>query len=121
MANEITITGSLKVSNGGYVDTTPSLRIQDDQSTLGGHSAVVSVGTSEETVPTGDVTSEGWLAITNLDATNYVEYGPDSTGMVALGRLEPGHTHILKLKAGVTVKWQANTAAVKVKMLLLDR
>lgn len=121
MANEITVTGSLAVSNGQYVDSIPTFRVQDDQSSLGGHGSVVEVGTSEESMPVGDVSSEGWLSIKNLDATNYVEYGPDSTGMVAFGRLEPGHTHLVKLKSGVTVKWQANTAAVKVKMLLLER
>jgi hypothetical protein len=122
MANEITAVMSLKAVNGSYQVTSPNIRIQDDQAVIGEYSAVVDVGTTAEAVPVGDVASEGWWLITNLDGTNYVDYGPDSAGtMIPLGRLEAGHSHLLKLKPGIDVKWQANTAACKVKMLLLDR
>lgn len=121
MANEITATMSLRAVNGAYQVTSPNIRIQDDQAVIGEYSAVVEVGTAAETMPVGDVASNGWLLITNLDSANYVEYGPDSTGMIAMGKLEAGESHLLKLKPAVVIKWQANTAAVKVKMLLLDR
>jgi hypothetical protein len=122
MANEITATMSLKVANGSYQVTSPNIRVQDDQATIGEYSAVVDVGTTAEEVPTGDVASEGWWLITNLDSTNFVDYGPDSAGtMIPLGRLGPGKSNLLSLKPGVTVKWQADTAACKVKMILLNR
>lgn len=115
MANEFTATLSLSVSNGEFVDVTET-NFRDDQTTKGGgNPGTVEIGTSEETISFGDV-SPGWVLMKNLEDSggNYVEYGPDSTGMVAIGRLNPGATHIFKLTSGVTLKAQANTAAVKV-------
>ena len=122
MADEISISQKFKVTNGEFKITGADRRFNDDQTTIGSHAGVVDVGTSEEDMAVGDVTSEGWLEITNLDDTNYVTYGPNSAGsMVAFGRLEPGHTHTLKLSPGITLRWLANTASVKVQMLLLER
>ena len=61
---------------------------------------------------TGDVSTLGWLVLQNLDTTNYVTYGPDSTGMVDFGRIEAGEIAVLRLEPGITIKAQANTAAV---------
>lgn len=122
MADEITLAGSLQVNNGNHHFKTLDRRFQDDQSAIGAHGQVVDVGTTEEAMPIGDVSSEGWLELTNLDDTNYVDWGPDSGGsMVGVGRLEPGHTQRIKMIPGTTIRWVANTAAVKVEMLLLER
>ncbi len=109
-------TGQIPLKHTVQPDT-----ITVDQATQAAHATVVTVGTSEETMPTGDVAaaSQGMLIIANLDTTNYVTYGPDSSGMVALGKIEPGEVHILRLSASVTMKWQANVADVKVQMWLM--
>lgn len=84
------------------------------------HSPTVTVGTSEEDLLVGDLAGvEGFLCLTNLDATNFVEWGPKSGGaMVALGKLMPLQSAVLQLKPGVTLRWAANTAACKVKAIL---
>lgn len=121
MASELTVTIQATLINGGYKETVNPGQQSITQAAIGGYGGVVSVGTSEEDLSTGDVSTLGWLFITNLDSTNYVIYGPKSGGsMVSFGRIEAGETHAVRLNPGVTLRWQANTAAVKVKVLLLE-
>lgn len=57
------------------------------------------------------------VIIENLDATNFVEYGPKSGGsMIAFGRIEPGSFAKFSLKSGVTLRMKADTAAVNVRI-----
>lgn len=83
--------------------------------TQGFHGPVVTVSTSEEDLSLGDIATNGYIYLKNLDSSNYVTYGPKSAGaMIPFGRLSAGKTTLLRLDAGVTLRWQANTAAVKV-------
>lgn len=120
MANEITMSVSLSVLNGLFKASESSGAIQITQTTLGAASGLVTVGTVEETLSFTDITTEGLLILQNTDSTNYVTYGPDSTGMVAMGRIKPREWALLRLEPGITFKWQADTAACKVKYLLLE-
>lgn len=121
MANEINITLSARIENGAFKDRIDSTGLAFDQATLGGHRPVVSVGTSEEDLTVGDVATLGWCYLRNLDATNYVTYGPKSSGsMVAMGRLEPGEIAIFRLDPSVTVRWVADTAACKVDVRIYE-
>jgi len=121
MANEITVTTRLAVENGKHKDTFAPPVLKINQAAIGASSGVVSVGTSEEDLAVGDVTTLGWVALRNLDSTNYVTYGPKSgSDMVAFGRINAGETALLRLAQGITVRWAANTAAVKVQVLLLQ-
>lgn len=120
MANEITLNLSLAVTNGKMKQRFEPGAISVTQSAAEAYAPVVSVGTSEEDLPVGDVATVGFLCVQNLDATNYVTYGPKSGGsMVAFGRIKPGEVAILRLEPGVTLRWVANTGAVKVQTLLL--
>ena len=57
----------------------------------------------------------------NLDATNYVQYGPKSSGsMVAVGRIEAGEIHAFRLEPGITLRWVANTSAVLVDLRIYE-
>lgn len=121
MANEITVTQKLVVENGEFSENISEVGQRFTQAAIGGHGPVLSIGTSEEDFPVGDVTVLGWLYLKNLDSTNYVTYGPKSGGaMVAFGRLEAGESALLRLEPGITIRGLANTAACKVKMLLLQ-
>lgn len=121
MADEITIAATVTVANGGFRQTFNPGNVVIDQTTLGNLSGVVVVGTSEEDMSIGDVATLGLLCLNNLDATNYVTWGPKSSGsMVALGRIEPGEIAILRLEPGITLRWKANTASVRVQMMLLE-
>lgn len=122
MTNELTVNISSNLTNGNHKESFGSGTFRVDQDAIGAHSPVVIVGTSEEVMAVGDVSTLGWLFLQNLDDTNYVTYGPDDGGgsMVAFGRIEPGELHAFRLEPGITMRWQADTADVKVKMLLLE-
>lgn len=122
MANELTIDINAQLANGSHEETFQTGQLQFDQAAIGAHAPVVIVGqAAEEDLDVGDISTEGWLFLRNLDSTNYVTYGPKSGGvMVPLGRLEPGEPASFRLEPGVVLRWQADTADVKVKVLLLE-
>lgn len=121
MADEIKLTIQGSLTNGKLSETFAPGQISITQTTQGSHGSTVSVGTSEEDLSVGDISTLGLLFLRNLDSTNYVTYGPKSAGaMVAMGRIKAGEVAALRLEPGITLRWQANTAAVKVKVLLLE-
>ena len=121
MADEIKLRISATVENGEFKDAFNAPDLRFDQAAIGGHRPVVKVGTSEEDVPIGDVATLGWLVMKNLDDTNYVTWGPKSAGaMVAVGRLEPGEPAVFRLEPGITLRWVADTAEVKVDLRIYE-
>lgn len=119
MANEISIQFSGSIKNGNLYDKfgPESGNFKLDQATVGGPSpGMISVGTSEEVITFTDITAPTLVVMTNLDATNYVEYGPTSAGaLVNFGKLLPGgKPNVVTLTTGVTLRMKANTAACKV-------
>lgn len=91
MANEITLTQSVTISNGLFKDRFQPGPIQIDQATIGGgNPGEVIVGTSSQDIDFGDA-APGLVCVQNLDGTNYVEYGPKSGGaMIPFGKIDPG-------------------------------
>lgn len=120
MANEIEINVNFKCTNGFLKELFQSGRLQFDQTTAGIDKFVQNIGTSEETVSFSALTTEGYLVIVNLDDTNYVEWGPDSTGIIDIGKLEPGEIALFRLAPAATLKAQANTAACDVLFICLE-
>lgn len=118
MANEITVTVQGTLINGSLRSTFAPGSIQEDQGAQELWSNVVSVGTSEEDITIPDVTTPGRVFMLNLDATNYVTWGPKSGGsMISCGKLAAGDgPTTFKLAGSVTLRMQANTAACKVLM-----
>lgn len=112
MANEFTITSKIVLANGNLNDRWDNGSVSLTQTTKGLHAAVESVGTSEEDISYGVLGTPGLIVIRNLDATNYITYGPKSGGsMVLMGKLAAGQTAMFYLGASVTLRWIANTAA----------
>lgn len=115
MANEIKLNIIASLTNGLLSDTFSTGQLSITQTTQGMHTPVVTVGTSEEDLSVGDISTLGFMFLRNLDSSNYVTYGPKSGGsMVAVGRLRAGEAVVIRLEPGITVRWQANTAPVKV-------
>lgn len=113
MANEIQGSFGLRVANGYFSDSYQN-SFSYTQYSLGRGGYVQTIGTSEEVVDVGDIDANGWCLLVNLDTTNYVEYGPESSGaMVAFGKLKPGEFAWFRLKPGVALRAQANTADVQ--------
>jgi len=114
MANEIRVTFNAQLQTGVLDDRLNPSSLQVDQLASGAYRSLISVGTAEEVVGVGEITSPGWAFIQNTDATNFVTYGPDSTGMIAVGKLLPGEFAFLRLEPAVTLKIKADTAACDV-------
>lgn len=121
MSNEIRIQTSFRVENGNYKDDFRPGQILVDQSNPGRGGHVQSIGTSEEDIDVGDVATLGWMVLRNIDTTNYVTYGPKSGGvMVPFGRIEAGEPATLRLEPGITIRAQADTAAVKLDVRIYE-
>lgn len=119
MAGEITINANLVVRNGSNVFTwTPGALVVDQTASGGPTPGFVTVGTSEESVAFGELSTQGYLVIHNLDTTNYIRWG-FSTGVYG-GRLKAGEYAILRLNPGSTLYLIANTAACKVHVYGLE-
>ena len=113
MANEIQITSSIKVENGNLLDSFSTGTQNIDQSAVGGPTpGYVTIGTSEEEVAFGELTTPGYCVIKNLDGTNFVEWGFSTT--VYGGKLLAGETAGPFRLNGLSLFLKADTAACKV-------
>jgi hypothetical protein len=121
MANEITATVNISCVNGSFRQAFQPATKQITQAAIGGHITVWNVGTSEEDLTVGDVSTLGVMGLLNTDTANYVQIGPKSGGaMVASMRLKPGEPNFIRCEPGTTYRAIANTAACKVLVWLLE-
>lgn len=129
MADEITITQTIQVKKGAY----DSGRIGDvgklvDQAAAsatagGGNPGIVDIGTSEENIAFGDISTLGWCYLKNLDPTNFVKWGASATTptQATVGRLNPNEPGALfRLEPGITLRMQADTASCRVLILAFE-
>jgi hypothetical protein len=121
VANEITLTQRLQLSNGLLIEDINPPRISINQTTQTLYKNVVSIGTTEESVTYPELTTPGVCYIKNLDTTNYVQWGTATT--VYSGRLlGTDIPACFRLdNAATTLYLKANTAACKVLILVLDK
>lgn len=121
MAGTIGLTIQTNYENGNASLLFNPGTVSISQTNQGYHSPVVTVNSSaEEDFAIGDVGTNGVLTMRNLDVTNYVTYGPKDTTMTAFGRIEAGEVVAMRLEPGVTMRWQANTAACNVQVTLYE-
>lgn len=122
MADEITITSNLQCTNGGFSFATREGSVRVDQAVAGGGGpGTVTITTSDAAVSLGSFTAKGYCFIKNLDATNYVEFGPESGGaIVKLIRLNAGESCLFRFVSSATLRAQANTASVKCYIAVLE-
>jgi hypothetical protein len=114
MADEIEVLSAITVRNGNSVHVQPAeVKTFDQTNPGGGNPGLVVVGTSEEQIDFGELTSPGWFTMINLDTTNYVEWG-FSTGVYG-GRMEPGEpAGPFRLNPAASVYVKANTASCRI-------
>lgn len=122
MADEISVAVRLSVTKGNlklaYGGTTQKVTMSGSK---GGNPGTVNIGTSDEAISLGDISSAGYAYFRNLDTTNYVEIGPTSGGaLVPFLRLAPGKEATLPLTPSVALRGQANTAACNVLIAVLE-
>lgn len=119
---QIRIQSNISVSNGGLTADTKQSSYQVAQTTAGIHDAVHSITTTEAALSFPTITTKGYLWLKNLDATNFVTWGPESGGaMVPMGKLSAGETAgPFEVASGVTIRMDADTATCKVRVVLTE-
>ncbi len=122
MANEISVNLNLSYTNANLKSTFAPGSISITQAAQGLHAPVVTVGsTAEENLVTGDIGTLGYVVGRNLDATNYVTIGPSTGGaMYPFLRVNAGEVFAFRLSQGITWRWKANAANVKVQLQLYE-
>lgn len=113
MANEITVGAFIQVQNGSLRDQFAPGNKSINQTAVGGPTpGYVTIGTTEEEVAFGELSSKGWVMMQNLDPTNYVQWG-FSTGVYG-GRMRAGEPAGPFRMDATSIFLRANTAACKV-------
>jgi hypothetical protein len=109
MANEITYQFQTLLGNGSLSDSFASGSQSADQASAFLIRNVQNIGTTDEALALGDVTTPGFSVFQNLDDTNFVEIGVGS--FTAFLKLKPGELCICRL-ATTAPRARANTAAI---------
>lgn len=121
MSNEVEISFGFKLLKDLHLEQYDVSQWTADQTGVGSLKSVIEVGTSEEVISYGDITTPKFCIFRNLDDTNYVVVGPESGGsMVEMIRLQPGEWGFLPLGSSVVVRAQANSSACKVLFLFTE-
>ena len=118
MAGQINLRLRVDVTNGDFRDKVDHGNATITQTGLGSDGGVVTVpSASEADLDLSRLSTPGYCILRNLDDTNYVDYGPKSSGvMVPFGRLEPGDRQVVRFGPSVVLRWQADTADVQVQV-----
>ncbi len=119
MANELRFAVGLSVANGN-LQASQNTQKQADQATPGVIQRKQTISTGGSTLTLTGVTTPRAILIENLDATNYVDIGPDSSGLVGLIRLEAGECCMFPIKPSVVIKAIANTGNVDIAFLIAE-
>ena len=113
MANEIVISLYVKVEKGFFSDQFSPGQILVNQAAVGKGGYAQLIGTVAEVVDFGDVVTEGYMILRNLDTYNYIQYGPSTGGtsgsMIVFGVLRPGEVALMRVSAGMVMFAQAIT------------
>lgn len=123
MANEITVSASLKVvkSASGIDEGESFSGLQFDMTGAEYMKRIQIVGTSEEAlVMNSDSAAPGWAIFKNLDDTNFVEIRP-GTGVADLVRLNAGEIAMFRLAADATAPYViADTGSVRLWYMVFE-
>lgn len=123
MANEITLRWSLDVTKGNLSrrlsPVSQSITLSAASPAVAG--GVISVGTTHEAIPLGDLAGNGIAWVRNLETTNYLEIGVVvSSTFYPLLKLKAGESFPLRIASGVAPYAKANTAACRLDFEIYD-
>lgn len=125
MANELTIgvIFSYEDSDGATFEVPSTL--QDLQASSSGKKFIhhtQSIGTSEEALVLGEVTSLGWACFMNWDSTNYVEIRSATGAANDIIKVPPGLPAFHHFGSDVTAPYAiANSAACKLEYWIVSQ
>ena len=121
MANEITKTVSLSFAKGTisavtFAEASKNVTVSGSRY----HRAVQNIGTAEEAIGLGELSTLGWGMFKNLDATNYVELRVATAG-AKFAKLKPGESCLLRLGSGITAPFAiSDTAACNLEYMIVE-
>lgn len=122
MANEISMTVKITFNK------TPVANVERDETDVGVdvtgtryHQGVQEVGTTEEVLVLGDIpiASLGYCWLKNLDATNFVQFGPAAADAYLI-KLKTLESALFRLNLSITPVCKADTAACDVEVLIIE-
>jgi hypothetical protein len=116
MAAEITASGSLELDDGTVTEMLAVSGLRFDWSGTKYTKHVQSIGTAEEAIDLGEISSVGWILAVNRDNTNFVSLRV-GTGLTNAIRLDPkGGFALFRAGSGMTAPFAiADTAACRVE------
>lgn len=118
MANSVTITASLSFTGGGASIQRSSGSNAFSVTTLASVYNIQTIGTSDESLVLGEVGTPGYAILHNLDATNYVDIGPDGTNYLI--RLKPTQWGVFPI-GSAAVHAKANTAPCQLEYCIVSQ
>lgn len=116
MANEVQISATLRYADSP-VATSLATSFFADQTGDKYMAGVQAIGTAEESLDKGDIGTIGYIAVQNLDLTNYVQFGV-TTGVYTV-KLLPGKGCVMPWN-GAYNYIKANTAPCNVNYLMTE-
>ncbi len=116
MANEVNISATLRYAKSP-ASASLSTSYSADQTGTKYSAGVQIIGVTEESLDKNDVGTIGYLAVRNMDATNYVRLGATTT--VYTIKLLPGKGCVVPWN-GSTTFIIANAAPVEVEYLMIE-
>lgn len=118
MANELTISLSLKFVQGDLTVSRSKSGLRVNVAGVRHYDSVQTIGTSEEAIyiPT-DVGVGGYMVLENLDSTDYITIRP-ATGVADLIKLLPGDMAMFRLTASAPFAL-ANTTTCDMRVILI--
>lgn len=118
MANELTISASLKFVKGNTNVSFAKSGVRLDVTGKNYTSKSQTIGTTEEAISLGDVATPGYILIYNQDTTNFVSVR-SGTGAANLIKIPPGGIALFNCQASAPFAI-ADTAAVDIEYLLIE-
>lgn len=125
MANEVSVSVSLRVRNGNADESFSASGAQFDQATQRSAGGIISVGTAAETISLLEVTTAGYAAFRNLSTatagTAYIAIGAyDGTNVQELVGLRRGQPAVLPLVGGVTLGAKSYGSALPLRYIVFS-
>lgn len=122
MANEISISTGLQVSNGASVRPSNAQTKSQDQAAIGISETTIAVTTSDLEI-TLALTTPGWVQLLNV-GSNIIQWGPDNSGAILpLGELDvngpPAQFKLISTVTKLRVRTTAGTSTLS--LLLIKR
>ena len=126
MANEISVSAGVEVNNGNLIFRPGVTRFNVTQTTAAGPtpgSMTIPTTANGTAVSLAQLTTPGWIEITNLDTTNYIEIGTwDGATFHIIAECLAGEKMVFRASRSLsTMRIMANTASCEVVINAFDK